>query len=332
MTVGFDWLTFSLRPGSYEDRTVEDLVHDLFGLDYELFVPRRGFFGYSKGMFYENITVLYDGGVDTMGICFNISGQGCRFLYSLDDFSWDDLFTKVISLGGNFSRIDVALDCFDHEIDYNDLIDAIPKHNYTCRWRKVEMITSYYNRSTGAGVGFTANFGVKQSNCMLRIYDKKVESKRDDLDYWCRLEMQFRNDTADAMVYTYMQRDQDVDFVCQFIGILSDHLRFIDRRYERNASMCPVLGWWESFISSAVKSQFYDAKDYQDSTVERLVENVKRYSQSYRAFLDLYGVDALLDILSNVEVSKPSLKSLINYYKSVHWAVRDEVLSLYVAS
>lgn len=57
-------------------------------------------------------------------------------------------------------------------------------------------------------------------------------------------------------------------------------------------------------------------EDYVPYTLDQLVYNVKtRFSQSYRVFLDLYGEDALLDVLANVEVKSRNYKSLINHYK-----------------
>lgn len=56
--------------------------------------------------------------------------------------------------------------------------------------------------------------------------------------------------------------------------------------------------------------------DYVSYTLDQLIYNVKtRFSQSYRVFCDLFGENALLDVLANVEVKSRNYKSLINHYK-----------------
>lgn len=240
MEVRFDWLTFTVPSDSFE--RINDLVYDVFGLEYELFVPCRGRYGYQKGMFHENITILTDGGRDFMGVCFEISGKGCSYLYFLDGFDFKDIFKKINSFGGNISRLDVALDCFDNELDYDVIRDEIAKHNYCSKWRKARVITSYGVN----GIGFDAEFGSRRSDIMLRIYDKKVESGS-DRDYWCRLELQFRHDLAYGFADTYLNEDE-YTFFDKFAGVLSYYLRFIDRIYVKDTDKCPTLPWWDEFL------------------------------------------------------------------------------------
>ena len=248
MQVRFDWLTFTIQNDLSK---LDFLVHNFFDLSLELFTPCRGRYGYSKGYFYENITILTEGGCDNMGICFDISGKGCTYLYSIDTFDFEDMFKKINSLGGNITRLDTALDCFDNQLNYHDIAEAVAKHNYSSRWKKVKVITSY----SKDGIGFDAQFGSRRSDIMLRIYDKKVESSCTDKDYWCRLELQCRNDLAHSFADTFLNREKDYDYIELFLGVLCHYLRFIDRIYDdTNTSKCPTLPWWESFIENVRKT------------------------------------------------------------------------------
>lgn len=52
--------------------------------------------------------------------------------------------------------------------------------------------------------------------------------------------------------------------------------------------------------------------------MEQLVYNVKtRFSQCYKVFLELYGPEALIEVLSNCEVTSRHYKSLINYFNEL---------------
>lgn len=328
MVVRFDWLTFTVDvPDS-----LDQMVNDLFGLDVNCFVTGGGRYGYRRSLFYEHITILLDGGLESMGICFDISGQGCSFLYGMEGFLFEDIFRKINGLGGNITRLDVALDCFDNEVPYDELLDAIPKHNYASIWRNVKVITSYYER-TGkncAGTGLDVQFGSRKSDIMLRIYDKKVESKCEDKDYWCRFELQCRNHMAYSFADTYLNLQQDLDFIEMFLGVLTHYLRFIDRKYVTDPNKCPVLPWWESFVELVAKSIILRHEKYEQKTIEQLVYNVStRFSQCYRAFLDLFGQDALLDLISNCELKNRDYISLVSFYKMVHPLQRQKILDIH---
>lgn len=314
--VSFDWLTFTIPDGVFE--SLSQLVGDLFRLSLDAFVPARGRYGYCEGVFYENITILTKGTRAFMGTCFDISGKGVSYLYSLDYFSFEELFKLINSLGGSISRLDVALDCFNNDLDYEVMAQAVAVRNFASLWKTVKVIHSYNVN----GVGFDLQFGSRRSDCMLRIYDKKVESGNKDLDYWCRLEIQFRHDLAHAFADTFLNRDADHDFTSLFIGFLSHHLRFIERKYGYgNSDKCPVLAWWVDFIENM--SQNYDLtilkkKDRSNYTIESLIYNVRtRFSQSYRAFLELFGADALIDLLSNVEIKNRDYNCLVADYRKM---------------
>lgn len=248
MTIRFDWLTFTIPSDAFD--CLEKLVGQLFTLSLDCFVDCVGRYGYRRGSYFEHITILQDGARDFMGVCFDISGQGVSYLYSLKNFSFDDLFKLINSLGGNISRLDVALDCFNNELDYDVLYKACADRAYASRWRTC---VSHVNHCTG---GFDTQFGSRSSDCMLRIYDKKVQSKCSDCDYWCRLEFQFRHAMASAFVDTYLNSINDKrEFIELFLGVLTNYLRFVDPIYDkRNLGHCPTVEWWARFIEDVAKS------------------------------------------------------------------------------
>lgn len=85
----------------------------------------------------------------------------------------------------HFSRRDVALDIFDHDLKDFMIIDD--------RGRK---ITEYKDGSRRLE---TIYFGSRESDEQLRIYDKAIEQKTEDGRKWWRIEGQMRGDSAKEM-------------------------------------------------------------------------------------------------------------------------------------
>ncbi len=83
----------------------------------------------------------------------------------------------------HFSRIDLAIDLFNYNLyDYNIVDLNSRKKAY------------YYDR---VGKLETCYFGSMSSNKFIRIYNKAVEQKKDDMDWW-RIELQLRDNYIDV--------------------------------------------------------------------------------------------------------------------------------------
>lgn len=68
-------------------------------------------------------------------------------------------------------------------------------------------------------------------------------------------------------------------------------------------------------VYHVAKSSILRHDDYKSYTAEQLVYNVTtRFSQAYKTFVEIYGADALLTLLANVEVKSPFYGALINKY------------------
>ena len=103
----FDWLTVSCKE---EDPWY--WVTILHMEDVAWSAMEKGRHGYRNGLYFGSISILYDGNPG-MGICLDMSGQGCRafeeygsgdFIGLFQLFQQDDRF--------NITRLDVAFD--DH--------------------------------------------------------------------------------------------------------------------------------------------------------------------------------------------------------------------------
>lgn len=344
MELRFDWLTFRIRGDWFVDDVIRDLLYDFP----EQYILQKGRYGYKTMKFHHFVSVMYDGYDPAMGICVDISGQGMSYLYE-QGFSFIRLFQQLSMCDAAITRLDVALDCFDHELDLSLIEDCVLRRAYTSKWKKVKIIHSY----DSAGVGTDIQFGVRSSLSMLRIYDKKVEQKRDDMDYWVRLEFQLRDEIASSFADTcvdfycesigvsrddYTSDDFDLSFHFEdllfpyFRGFLSYYLRFVNPIYDKShIAHCPTLDWWDEFLDSICrKSIFLRQAKSDDYCIDKLLYNVSvRFSQSYAAFVKLFGEDRLLDILSNVEVSNPHYLDLLSRFSGCSRLQSDAFLDRY---
>lgn len=144
---------------------------------------------------------------------------------------------------GRFTRFDIALDDYEKELDFDDIEAAIEDEAY---WgcNSADMRKSY-KRGT-LKTGKTAYFGSSQSDKMVRIYDKSVESKG-EIDA-IRMEVQFRDEYAEIVGAHWLRLcDEPSQVVADWMASIV--MGCLDFRYResKNRDRCPQLGWWASF-------------------------------------------------------------------------------------
>ena len=132
-----DWVAFTLKV----DNPLE--VLEVAGLSPSLFTDfQYGFSGYRKSLRFGNISVYYLGR-DGMGCHLEMSGQGCRqFEGQFNENPWPVLFQSVLAAGGNFTRLDLAIDNVDGALCLEKVYDALQDHDNQVRsrfgeWRRI---------------------------------------------------------------------------------------------------------------------------------------------------------------------------------------------------
>ena len=110
----YDWITFTTKIHS-----VDDLINILGLCDVSFLQCKKGMNGYPKCLHFGGISICY-GGRDDMGICVNMSGQGCRSFETYGNGDYYSLFDAIIENYSedaekrqmNLTRLDVAYDDF----------------------------------------------------------------------------------------------------------------------------------------------------------------------------------------------------------------------------
>ncbi|MEG1822880.1 MAG: replication initiation factor domain-containing protein [Clostridiales bacterium] len=296
----FDWLTFSTKI-----HTLGGVI-ELLGLENVSFLEQNGRYGYKKSIFFSNISILYDGN-DDMGICVDISGQGCRTFEHYSSSNWDSLFNVILSEYKDItiSRLDVAYDEEENLLDINTICDDTANYRYVSKFRNHRVI---YGTE-----GNSVEFGSRSSDIMLRIYDKKAEQESKGLEvnqHWVRVELQLRRERATAFISSYLS-GQIIGLL--FRGILRNYLRFVDLEECSRNTNCPMKKYWQIFLDSCNAISIWSKLevDYTLYKLEKFV--IDQAGNAIDTLVKIVGKEQFFKMLQDRE-SEPSLK----YQKLLH--------------
>ena len=192
----FDWLTVSCKE---EDPWY--WVTLLHMEDLAWTAMEKGRHGYRNGIYFGSISILYDGNPD-MGVCLDMSGQGCRTFEEYGSGDFIGLF-RMISQDDRFhiTRLDVAFDDHTRILDIRQLFydtdDQDGGQQFVSKFRKSKIEKSFQNGRSGISI----YHGSEQSEIMIRIYDKAAERGLPEEQHWVRVELQLRRDRASQFAF-----------------------------------------------------------------------------------------------------------------------------------
>ena len=111
----FDWLTVSFQGLSFGD------CISLLGMNHKTWEDQKtgSRMRYAHRLAYDGISIHYTEDGDTKhqaGCCIEMSGQGCRDFETFGSGDWSGLFEEIQFLGGNITRLDIAVDVRKHSL------------------------------------------------------------------------------------------------------------------------------------------------------------------------------------------------------------------------
>jgi len=196
-----DYLSYTIRPGKYPEKMLP--LHDAFDLQ----VPIEPFHGR-----YNKAYRLVCGGVFTYNDqrediypLVVLSGEPLGEIRAMgfdDDSLVNDVWIKTTGgLSGNITRADFCLDTDDKKSQVIDFKRAWDNGKIKTRCRTADYIDRTERPSQGVKKKPAETFylGSKESDRMLRVYDKASELKLLN-QILNRVELQTRNDCARALV------------------------------------------------------------------------------------------------------------------------------------
>lgn len=295
LTASIDWIAFT----STIIPTMKEMAEFLGYQESDFLLLPRGANGYKKMYRLDGlpVTILADGSED-MGIHVVISSSAIADLLehfkrsitfdipfaedvlSLSDFDntvMTEFLTQVRSIGW-FTRFDLAVDDFGARFftveDVRDFLDRQDVVSKFRTWRDV-----YESTFTGEKTGHTLYFGSRQSEIMLRVYDKHLEQKqkasvpaapvpeKTSPEAWVRWELELKNRRADMAADLLINRKQIGEIV---MGILNNYVRLIVPD-DGNRSRCSSHPLWEQFTGMIGKLRLFVRE------AQKTIEDKKRW-------------------------------------------------------
>jgi len=239
-----DWLAFTIPNG-----TVEDTTQAVGGGWIKV---EHGFRGYPVCW----VTKYGRQGVGKLGTGAHRNGKEIHVDLSGGIVSnWDEatilrVLSWIFAHGGHITRMDVALDDRQATVAVDTVRQAFDAGQAVTRSQKFQAVKSSSNKDGGSR-GETLYFGSRQSQTMLRVYDKRLEllQRHDERaqDYGVRWELEFKEDRAQACAKALVHLPAE-DWREFIVGVLRSYVDFREttreaKPYEKYRA--PLLAWWE---------------------------------------------------------------------------------------
>ena len=296
-----DWLTVTSKTLNVDD------FKKLLGMDNAPWQLMKGYYGYKSREYYESISIHYDGTFD-MGVCLEMSGQGCRAFESLGNGSFEIFFEKILEEKDlRVTRLDIAFDDHTGILDINQIVSDT--EDLKC------VVTPFRSWcTTCSNKGKSVDIGSKASSVLIRIYDKAAERGFKDGDmHWVRVEMQLR----DSRAFEFLRLPMTIGE--RFFNVLCNYLCYVTpNENDTNKSRWKLAPYWEELLNSAYAVSIYSkpGMEYNLGNVDNFVfHNAKN---AISCALECYGLVQFLEKLKDSPVRpNPKYTNLIDKYKHV---------------
>jgi len=267
-----DWLECT-----FPDVISLDLVQALFGSADPWTPLERGGLGYTQGHL-QGVRRLFTCGKAGMGTHVVLSGQGCRELEGLEQFSsWSELLGSLWLLGAKITRFDLAYDDGTRLLDMGRIAKVVRSGCLVSRWKDA-FPKETVKISTGEVTGRTWHFGSGTSDMQCRIYDKAQEQGLPGLlpdgfygpgIHWIRVELEARRDRAESLARCLVENGPEA--VC---AVILGYLDFKERGSSPQRTRWNTLAWWTEFLATAKKDKL--ATEAKVRTMEKTLAWVAR--------------------------------------------------------
>lgn len=293
----YDWVSFTSKIHSPQQ------IIEMLGMGDCTWQTIKGAQGYKDRYYYDNVSVHYNGRED-MGVWCELSGQGCRNFETHGHGDYDLIFGTIESnpKDMNLTRLDVAYDDFKGLLDLDILLHETLAGNYVRRARRGECVIG-----NGDGAGTTIIHGSKSSDFLIRIYDKKAERNREDVEHWVRCEIQMRRENA----FNFSKIPELLDK--KYFDVLNNYLRYIVPSGVINRSEVFTAPHWLKFLESFDSTSIFQkpGTDYNVLNLENYVIN--QNGGAIKTYVKLFGLE---DFMKNLNDRKaplnPKYKTLLS--------------------
>lgn len=249
--------------------------------------------GYTLGLRCGSLALWYGGRRD-MGISLEASGRGCRQLEdTIIKHGWPAFIEELLEMRAKFSRLDVAIDDQAGIISFDEIEHCCLNRLVVCRFdtfnpkQQGKISTGKITKN-----GFT--FGSRESNTMLRIYDKALEQGEEGNHVRVELE-------ATRIKAHNLARKLATDGESIIAGVIAATVDFKIAGADSHKSRLKSLESWLRLLGEAEKIRLTTAPS--DSYLEKsMIALEYQYGMTMARVVREYGEQRLLEMAHNGEI------------------------------
>lgn len=303
----FDWVTIRSRID-----TPQTMLERLKMKEDCHFEVCKGRYGYRDRLAWDNISILYNGRED-MGVCLEMSGQGCRAWETFGSGDYDALFADLEQEPEEYhiTRLDVAYDDHSGIIPMGKLLSDARNEHYVSKAKRGNMLLGLGDARGEDSI----TLGSRTSLVLLRIYDKARERGYLDGRHWIRVELMLKDERALA----FLQEMATGGIGTTFQGVLANYCRFVEPSGEdSNRWRWPMRQYWADLLDAAAPIRLYTkpGAEYNMLNLETFV--LTQAGGAIYTYLECYGVQRLAQALKDEKVQlklNPKYRRLLDQYR-----------------
>jgi phage replication initiation protein len=250
-----------------------------------------GKYGYPFQLRFHHIAIYYGPGKEHCHL--EMTGQGCRQYEQLQKFEWSVLFSLLLELKSNITRLDLAIDDFKGYFKVATLYRKLKSGHARSKFKSFRYMVAAKIASKEI-TGQTVYLGSPQSKLMFRFYDKLAErlSKNfeieDGLTCWNRTELQLRDARAQAAATLIATEKYNLGDMVS--GILKNYINFLNPTKDSNKARWPVAKFWDKFLGDVAPLTLTE------KAPDRTLEQVKSWydknmTPTFAMLYDAFGDD-----------------------------------------
>ena len=288
MSYKVDWLAFTVSVDKDNYKKTIKKILDSWGYDLDLFEEIPGRYFYNSGLtidYYFNIFFnnpskkISKSSSSTVN--FQLTGNGCTDMgYHLEDVldskddeaNWIYLFKWLQKMGCKITRVDLALDDFKGECNFDVMIKHLKSGYYRSTKKTYSIsrgadqkqrskgLTIYIGKMPRGGSGSKGSYYARFYKKLDEFYEKNQlpPSNARETGVWDRYEISFSKQKARDIVSEIINANSLGKI---YLGVLRGLVEFLNPTKNKNGNLYKnkdnwrVCPWWERFLSRCEKVQ-----------------------------------------------------------------------------
>lgn len=300
---------------SFPIHDLSRIFNNILRIKEEFFFEKESsLYGYTGAFNLDHIIVLTSPPGNERGSLIQLSGQGCRQFESFLNRSkrtWYDFFKICSKHGANFTRIDVAINDYEHHLSIPALLRKTENTECISKFRDFEFHGGG-SLSNKEKRGKTIYFGSKSSDFYLTFYQKDFEvSKKkripvEDVPIKNRYELRLSDRRAEEFIQKFMNIGETTSVV---LGLLNNYIRFVDEEKGVDREKWKTNKKWDNFLGECGKMRLVTepTEEFYQKSVEWIRHSASPTIKMIQEVDEINETNEFEEILDEVELKEKYL-------------------------